>query len=320
MHTLKSPTALVEAIPSILGFPPVDSLVLVVVRPSGAVGCVLRVDLDDAVRAGTCARLASLVGHDDAEGVVAVIVSRDGALCPVCGEQYRDLIGNLAKELREWDVLALAAVVTGGIEAGSRWHCVDGCGAGGVLADPASSVVAAEAVAGGRRLYRDRDELKAVVTSDAGRAAALAPLLAAAGPVECVSDALRAALTGVHRVAEGAALTDTEVAGIGATLTDVRVRDRLFTTADSDAAAPAETLWTLLARVLPQPWRAEALMLLAFSAYLRGDGPLAGVALEAAVTEVPAHRLAGLMDTALQSGLRPSHIRSLLASVPPVSC
>ena len=52
-------------------------------------------------------------------------------------------------------------------------------------------------------------------------------------------------------------------------------------------------------------------MLLAFSAYARGDGPLAGVSLEAALRCAPDHRMAGMLDTALQSGLRPEQIREL---------
>ena len=46
-------------------------------------------------------------------------------------------------------------------------------------------------------------------------------------------------------------------------------------------------------------------MLLAFSAYARGDGPLAGVSLDAALRCDPTHRMAGMLDTALQSGMRP---------------
>jgi hypothetical protein len=62
------------------------------------------------------------------------------------------------------------------------------------------------------------------------------------------------------------------------------------------------------------PWRAEALVLLAFSAYVRGDGPLAGVALEAALCGDPTHRMAGMLDTALQTGMRPEQIRELAAT------
>ena len=54
-------------------------------------------------------------------------------------------------------------------------------------------------------------------------------------------------------------------------------------------------------------------MLLAFSAYARGDGPLAGVSLEAALRCDATHRMAGMLDTALQSGMRPEQIRELAA-------
>jgi hypothetical protein len=70
-------------------------------------------------------------------------------------------------------------------------------------------------------------------------------------------------------------------------------------------------LWAELSRRLPEPWRVEALVLLAFSAYARGDGPLAGVSLEAALRCDGTHRMAGMLDTALQSGLRPEQIREL---------
>jgi hypothetical protein len=76
-------------------------------------------------------------------------------------------------------------------------------------------------------------------------------------------------------------------------------------------AGEAESLWAVLARTLPAPWRVEALVLLAFSAYARGDGPLAGVSLEAALRCEPGHRMAGMLDTALQSGMRPERIREL---------
>jgi hypothetical protein len=52
-------------------------------------------------------------------------------------------------------------------------------------------------------------------------------------------------------------------------------------------------------------------VLLAFSAYARGDGPLAGVALEAALLSDHEHRMARMLDQALQSGMRPEQIREL---------
>ena len=113
------------------------------------------------------------------------------------------------------------------------------------------------------------------------------------------------------RVARGQSLADAELAELGCALSDVQVRDTLYALAVGENADEAESLWAVLSRTLPQPWRIEALVLLAFSAYARGDGPLAGVSLEAALCCEPDHRMAGMLDMALQSGLRPEHIRDL---------
>jgi hypothetical protein len=143
-----------------------------------------------------------------------------------------------------------------------------------VLNDPAASVMAAAAVVAGRRMYKDRGELKASVAVDFERAAALAPLLdGGGGVVDCVAVSVREAVAAVRRMAAGVVLSDAELAGVGAALADVRVRDLLFTMADSDAAAAAEALWALLARILPSPLRVEALTLLAFSATRMGMAP-----------------------------------------------
>jgi hypothetical protein len=117
-------------------------------------------------------------------------------------------------------------------------------------------------------MYKDRGELEASVAVDFEHAAALAPLLDGVGSVvECVAVCVRQAVAAVRPMATGEMLSDAELAGVGAALADVRVRDLLFTTADSDASAAAEALWALLARTLPSPLRAEALTLLAFSAF-----------------------------------------------------
>jgi hypothetical protein len=101
------------------------------------------------------------------------------------------------------------------------------------------------------------------------------------------------------------------LATLGCALSDAEVRDILYALAVGESAGEVESLWALLARTLPVPWRVEALVLLAFSAYARGDGPLAGVALQEALRCEADHRMAGMLDTALQSGLRPEDIRDL---------
>ena len=121
----------------------------------------------------------------------------------------------------------------------------------------------------------------------------------------------QAAMRAAVQLAEGDAPASTELARLAVGLADPRVRDTLYALAVGEGAEQAEALWALLARNLPDPWRAEALVLLAFSAYARGDGPLAGASLDAALDARPTHRMAGMLDTALQAGMRPESIREL---------
>jgi Domain of unknown function (DUF4192) len=315
MHAIQTPGSLVEGLPSMLGFPVVESLVVVTMQ-DGAVGCMMRLDLREAVMDGAADQLAEVTVRTGADGAVAVIVSDESARCSTCGERFGDIARELTAALQGRGASLFGTLVVDRIEAGGRWHCVDNCGAGGVLNDPAASVMAAAAVADGRRMYGSRDELKATVAVDIEHAAALASMLDAAGGVDCVAVSVRAAVAAVYRMAAGMAISDAELAGVGAALADRRVRDLLFTTVDSDMAASAEALWALLARVLPQPLRAEALTLLAFSAFTRGDGSLVWVALEAALAEDPQHEMAGLLDSAMQLGTRPEEIRGLLSGMP----
>lgn len=314
------PGALIAALPAVLGFVPEKSLVLVSLE-RGEMGAVMRIDLPIAL-AGELGHLAEMAASSGAESIVAVIVDQQGAPCPMCNDDYRQLCDELSTALAEHDMSLYAAHVVDRIEAGGRWHCVDGCGAAGTVDDPSASPLAAAAVLEGRRLYGTRDDLKAVVAlEDPRRAEELVGLIRdrAVGreadwredPDACGRRDVEAAIDAATRVCSGDDLEDAELAMLACALTDVAVRDTLYALAVGSLAGQAETLWALMARTLPDPWRAEALALLAFSAYARGDGPLAGVSLDAALRSDPEHRMAGMLDTALQSGMRPERIREL---------
>ncbi len=318
--TLNRPGALIAALPAILGFVPERSLVLVAVD-DGELGSVLRVDLGAGL-AEAVGRLAEVAAAVRPAAVIAVIVDADGAHCPLCGTEHRHLCAVLEQELSRHGIVLVAAHLVDRVAPDGRWRCVDGCGAGGPVDDPAASPLAAAAVLDGRRLYRRRADLQAVIaTDDAARSAAVAAVIgerAASRAAACRTDPDGRARRDVEQmiatavaVAAGRRVSGTELADLGCALADVTVRDTLFALAVGERADEAETLWVVLSRTLPEPWRAEALVLLAFSAYARGDGPLAGVSLEAALRRAPAHRMAGMLDTALQSGLRPERIRDL---------
>lgn len=316
---LDRPAALIAALPAVLGFVPENSLVLVSLG-DGELGAVLRVDLTDDL-VDRVEHLVEVTAAATPEAVIAVIVDADGADCPQCADDYRQLCGVLAEALSQRDIELWAAHVVDRIAVGGRWRCVDGCGSGGAVDDPSASLLAAAAVLEGRRLYPRRADLQAVIAADPSRGAALAGALTRqatiravahrADSVACGRRDVEHAMAAAAGVAGGQALPDAELAELGCALNDVAVRDTLYALAVSEKAGQAEALWALLARALPAPWRVEALVLLAFSAYVRGDGPLAGVSLEAALRCEPDHRMAGMLDTALQSGLRPEQIREL---------
>jgi hypothetical protein len=317
---INDPGTLIAALPAVLGFVPEKSLVLVTFD-RGEMGCVMRIDLSDEVfdAVGHVAEVAATAGPDAA---VVVIVDEDAVTCRMCKEEHRLLADALGDALSGWGIDLLGAHVVDRVAAGGRWQCADGTDCTGTVADPTASVMAAAAVLDGRRLYSRRADLQAVIAvADPVRTADLCGALkaaTAAAPVDAdqrpaakaradVEHAMAAAAGAV----EGRCPSDADLARLAYGLTDPRVRDTLYALAVGRDAAPAETLWVLLARTLPEPWRAEALVLLAFSAYARGDGPLAGVSLEAALRCEPRHRMAGMLDTALQSGMRPEQIREL---------
>jgi hypothetical protein len=317
---LNRPGALIAALPTVLGFVPENSLVLVSVD-GRELGSVMRVDLSDNLvdRVG---HLVEVAAAAEPEAVIAVIVDADGAHCPGCNEEYRRLCDVLAETLSQRDIELWAAHVVDRVALGGRWHCVDGCGSSGAVDDPSASPLAAAAVLEGRRLYPRRADLQAVIAvDDPARSAELAVAVRRQAdmreaahrvdPAGCSGRDVENAIAAAARVAGGQSLSDAELAELGCALNDVQVRDMLYALAVGENAGEAESLWAVLARTLPQPWRVEALVLLAFSAYARGDGPLAGVSLEAALRCEPDHRMAGMLDMALQSGLRPEQIREL---------
>jgi hypothetical protein len=314
---LNRPGTLIAALPAVLGFVPEQSLTLVTIE-DGELGCVMRADLSGA-NADAVAHMAELAGSSCPDGAVAVIVDGDGAACRMCLDDHRILIENLAEELAYLNIELRGAYVVDRLEAGGRWRSVDdGQPGSGIIEDPMSSPMAAAAVLDGRRLYTRRSELQDVIAVvDPARAEGLRAAMQRIehdGGRRPDLDARRdveRALAMARALAGGVAPSDDDLVGLGCGFTDPRVRDTLYALAVGCEADRAEELWVLMARTLPDPWRVEALVLLAFSAYARGDGPLAGMSLLAALQSDGDHRMARMLDKALQTGMRPDQIREL---------
>lgn len=313
---LNRPGSLIAAVPAVLGFVPEDSLVLVTVE-RGQLGCVMRADLADDLLE-SIERMADVASASSPDGAIAVIVDAEGAACRACADDHRRLADALFEVLADRGIELLAAHVVDKLVAGGRWRCADGCLAEGTIEDPGSSPMAVAAVLDGRRLYTSRAELQDVIAvADPKRAAALRLQMESADDDDAARTDAQAredvehALDLVRLLAEGRDPAEADLAALGRALTDPRVRDTLYALAVGRDADHAEALWALLARTLPDPWRMEALVLLGFSAYSRGDGPLAGISLEAALRSDENHRMATMLDQALQTGMRPDQIREL---------
>jgi hypothetical protein len=337
---MSDPGEIAAALPHLLGFRPTESVVLVAMGgPSGGrLGLTVRVDLPPPEHAADAARaVARGIATDRPAGVVAFVVSESPDV-PVADPVEDDAATELPhRSVLHEVVLALAAldipVRDSMLVRGGRWwsyECPHPCcapGAGTPLPSGVSELEVAS-VATGQVVERDRAGLVARIEPLTGAAAdAMAEACARVGvryARDSLSDDRRAERTSwaairraVRRCRPGAGsaavrLSSREVASVLWALTDLRVRDRALGLALGAEAAAAEVLWTECTRRAPEPLGAAPATLLAVSAWLRGDGAMANIALDRALTSEPDYRLAGLLAQGLAACMRPAELRATL--------
>ncbi|MEV0359813.1 DUF4192 domain-containing protein [Nocardia sp. NPDC050697] len=334
---LGEPGALLASMPAMVGFPPERSLVIVVLRAPGGgppvprgtarVDAVVRFDLETergaALPADAVAEcVADLQGPGPVEQIVAVVVDERGQ-----PERGSALVAELAEHLGAAGLVLGAAYSLPGFTAGAPWRNLLDPAAAGTLPDPADSPVAFGHVLSGLPLRGSRTELTDMVAAAPELAAAVErelEVVAAAtradyadavrrgAPVEYSRRTAEFVLWQVSVLESGAEPQPRELARIAVALRDRPVRDIMFALAAGPHAGAAERLWLLLTRALTGADRAEAAALLGYSAYLRGDGPFAGIALDVALDALPGHPMAVLLETSLRSGMRPARLRRLV--------
>ncbi|MFC0004239.1 DUF4192 domain-containing protein [Micromonospora siamensis] len=118
-----------------------------------------------------------------------------------------------------------------------------------------------------------------------------------------------------RRQRRGERLTDDEVAWLSLLLTRLTVRDHAWERTDGRDEDIA--LWTDVLRRAEPGLSAAPASLLAFAAWRAGQGALAAVALERALTEHPGYSLALLLDDLLRRGVPPSQLDGWPAVAPP---
>jgi hypothetical protein len=282
-----------------------------------SLGLTLRTDLvadDEAPRLAK--QLLTPISRQRPTSVALVVIGGDGS--PDGDLPHRALVAAIDDVLTGAGLPVVHAVWTTETTSGAPWRCYDDPLCAGTVADPAISPLAAATVAAGAVTFGSREELAKLLAPEnpaaLQRRAALLDAADAEHPMSARIVAQRLAqLTALHRAAATAdpKLSDSLVAEVASALCDHRVRDACLPWCTGSDAAAAERLWLALVRATPAPERAEPAALLALTAYLRGDGALASVALEAALCACPHHSLSGLLRAALDGGLPPELLRKI---------
>ncbi|MBO3749146.1 DUF4192 domain-containing protein [Streptosporangiaceae bacterium NEAU-GS5] len=310
---------ILAAIPYLLHFHPVDSMVVI-----GFAGSVLalatRWDLP-----GAFAELMPTLLREKVTNVVLVGYGHASLVTPAMEQ--------VLQTMEAFKVTVLEALRA---EDGRYWSYLCGkpgcCPPGGVPYDDMAGPVATEAVVNGLVAFPDREALAktvepctgpdrtAMTVATAATAAGLRTRLASFRPAATIEGAKGDALVhtlvteGIARVhaaidlyAEGGRLDDPDASRLGFDLAMIRVRDEAWACVD-DRPAHIE-LWKDLTRRLEPHHAAPAASLLAAAAWHAGDCTLAGLALDRALSADPDYSMAHLLGTAVRQLVSPRSLR-----------
>ena len=319
----RTPEDLLAAVPCVLGFRPADSVVMLTFTsaPPGQ-AFHARVDLPTDARdhPEVVALLLEPVVRHRVDRVAFVLYTDDAAaaealaaaLWDVFEGEGVDVIDVLRADGRRWYGLGPGAATDGGRPYDDRSHPFQ-----------------AQAVLDGRVTLESRDELAATLVGTdlaaieaVGAAASeCSPLGARHRPAE--ARWVRAALLRAVRVpsddpVSGPRLTDAEVGGLVAACREVEVRDVAWALMSRTDARRHVEVWCDVVRRCPTELLAAPASLLAFAAWLAGDGALAWCALDRSALADPDYRMAGLVAHALEHALPPSTWTPLPESALPV--
>lgn len=306
---VRSETDVLALVPFTFGFHPHRSLVLIMVsspgRPFSA-----RVDLPD--------------DPADLEEVVAELATaaeRNGGGARTCAlvVVYTDEheLAELASCLLTVELEALGTDVVVAIRADrNRWYRlggedVDGQGGEGVAYDITGHQLAARSVVDGRVLFASREELAASLDlGDPAHAqrvaaahAALTPSTAASPSAVLAEERWLAAHLGSWLAQPP--LAPAILAQLLRDVADPPLRDLVWGRMTRENAADHVRLWTSVVRHSPPALVAPAAGLLAFAAWLSGDGALAWCAVERSRAADPDHQLARLVARVLEGAVPP---------------
>ncbi len=323
-----SPTAILAIVPYLLGFVPESSIVVIgTERTHGTVKVTLRYDLPDPADMNLAAEIA---GH-----ALAVLGSQRLSAAIAVGYGPDTLVRPLAVAFRDAAAAGNVGVMEFlRVEDGRYWSytCANEacCPAAGTPFDVDGHAATAVMASDGKKVLADRGAVAASIAPLAGVAAEsmrqatrraeqrVTRLLAKVRKSAHLGAARHAIATdGLAAVARmiatyrsgGRYATDYELAWLTVVLKDIRVRDDAWARMDPEYRDAHLRLWTDVVRRAQPGHVAAPASLLAFVAWQAGNGALANVALDRALTDRPGYSMAMLLRQVISAGAPPSMAR-----------
>jgi hypothetical protein len=323
-----SPDALLAVVPWLLEFEPSNSMVVVGTEPPDAqVRLTLRYDLPDPpdaeAAAAIAAHAASVLAAQDINCAVAVGYGQADLVTPVADAlcEHAPQAGIVLTELlrvenkRYWSYLCAdpGCCLPEGVPFDVTGHpaaqALADAGSARVLSGRAELAATVAAVDGeiaeamGRATRKAEEEVARLIARAArsGRQASIRRLIATAG--------VRAVCEAIKRYRRGSSVGPETAAWLTVVLRDLRVRDDAWARMLPEHRTAHLRLWTDLTRMACPGYVRAPASLLAFVAWQSGNGALANVALDRALTEDPYYSMARLLRQAVDSGAPPSLAR-----------
>ncbi len=301
MMTARTPEDLLAAVPIVLGFQPEESVAMLTFGGAEAFHARIDLPLDDAERKDCAGSLLRPSLRHRVAAAAFVLYTGDAALASACartiGPVFEDagveVLGVLRSDGRRWFAVPLDGSTGEG--AGTPY-------------DLTAHTFTATAVAAGRVVRASRAELAATVAADrrAVRAVDRARARLAIRPLDEPAEHRWLVETLETLDAHAARADPATAARLLVALGEAAGRDALLGRLDRRGAERLLQVLSALVRAAPSDLLAPAASVLAFAAWLAGDGALAWCALDRAEQGDPSCALADLVARALETAMPPT--------------
>ena len=310
---VRGPGDVAVVLPYLLGFQPVESLVVLPVHKGPPI---MRVDLPPVRPALFASQVAETIKGVGLSEAVLTLFTADARLAARHAGALQRVLGR-----RSVQILEMLRV------HGGRWWSLtcDGacCPADGTPYDAATTALAAQATVAGLTVLPTRaalehtlapiaDECERVAASVRSASGEVRERVTGDGPSQGTrwldEDGRRRVLAAVARFEPDGprSLGSDEIAWLVVHTRSIEMRDYAWLLIRPDDVSQHVDLWAYVVRRVPPPLRPPTASLLAAACYLSGSGVLAHAALDIALSDDPGYSMALLLRDVVDRALPPS--------------